>query len=208
MKVTGPMMSIDASGTFAGTLTASKWKGRNYFRKHAIPSNPKSAAQTAFRAMFKFLGSQWSQLDTAAQQTWATMADNAAVSPFNSYQGYNQSRWRNFNAPTQSLPAESGETPATVSAMTATAGVRQITLDITLTTLTTNWGLIVFRKETSAPSNIQTEVIAVIAATTSPIVFVDRDLTPGTAYYYEVQPFAIDGTKGTVGATANASPTS
>lgn len=48
-KVTGPFMSIDASGTFAGILTASKWKGRPYMRQRVDPSNPSTAGQIAVR---------------------------------------------------------------------------------------------------------------------------------------------------------------
>lgn len=44
-------MSIDASGTFADTLTASKWKGRNYMRQRVIPSNPQTSGQQAVRSI-------------------------------------------------------------------------------------------------------------------------------------------------------------
>lgn len=48
-KVTAPFMSLDASGTVASTLTASKWKGRNYMRLRIIPSNPSTSFQIAVR---------------------------------------------------------------------------------------------------------------------------------------------------------------
>jgi hypothetical protein len=48
-KITAPFMSLDASGTIANTLTASKWKGRNYMRLRIIPSNPSTAGQIAVR---------------------------------------------------------------------------------------------------------------------------------------------------------------
>jgi hypothetical protein len=208
MRVTGPMMSIDASGTFAKTLVAAKWKGRNYMRAHAIPSNPRSAGQTAFRAMFKFLGSQWSSIATGDQETWATDADNEAISPFNAYQRYNQKRWANFLAPSQINPADLTGTPATVDTITATAGVRQITLAVGLSNLTDNWGLIIFRKVGADPANVQTEVIAVVEATASPVTYVDNGLTPGTTYHYEVQPFTLTGEKGAVSAADSATPTS
>lgn len=47
--VTAPFMSIDASGTFAGILTASKWKGRAYMRQRVDPSNPSTSGQKAIR---------------------------------------------------------------------------------------------------------------------------------------------------------------
>src|SRR5574337_149397 len=50
-KVSGPFMSLDASGTLASTITASKWKGRNYMRQRIIPANPKTDAQLTVRAI-------------------------------------------------------------------------------------------------------------------------------------------------------------
>lgn len=52
-KVTGPLMSLDASGTVAKTATFSKWKGRNYVRQRVIPHNPQSPNQQLTRG---FLG--------------------------------------------------------------------------------------------------------------------------------------------------------
>lgn len=43
-------MSLDASGTLAQTLTASKWKGRNYIRQRIIPANPDTAGQQTVRS--------------------------------------------------------------------------------------------------------------------------------------------------------------
>lgn len=48
-KVSAPFLSLDASGTVASTLTASKWKGRNYMRLRIIPSNPSTSFQIAVR---------------------------------------------------------------------------------------------------------------------------------------------------------------
>jgi len=50
-KVSAPFLSLDASGTVAGTLTASKWKGRNYMRLRIIPANPNTADQQAVRSI-------------------------------------------------------------------------------------------------------------------------------------------------------------
>lgn len=49
-KVTSPLMSLDASGSIAGALTFSKWKGRNYVRQLVIPANPRTSGQQENRA--------------------------------------------------------------------------------------------------------------------------------------------------------------
>jgi hypothetical protein len=55
-KVTGPLMSMDASGKFGGALVFGKWKGRPTVRKLVTPSNPQTADQTAARNAVRCLG--------------------------------------------------------------------------------------------------------------------------------------------------------
>lgn len=63
-KVTGPLMSMDASGKFAGALVFSKWKGRPTVRQLVTPSNPRSSDQVAIRNNLRV---------TAAAQRWANL---------------------------------------------------------------------------------------------------------------------------------------
>lgn len=54
-KVSGPLMSMDASGSFAGSIVFGKWKGRNTVRQLVTPSNPQTLAQTAVRNAMRVL---------------------------------------------------------------------------------------------------------------------------------------------------------
>ena len=58
-KITGPLLSLGASGSLAKTLTYSKWKGRLYARRHVIPANPQTVAQTLTRDIFAAMSSYW-----------------------------------------------------------------------------------------------------------------------------------------------------
>ena len=51
MRLTGPAMSIDASGSFAKTIVFSKWKGLNYGRLHVIPINRNTTGQKTVRSV-------------------------------------------------------------------------------------------------------------------------------------------------------------
>ncbi len=55
-KVTGPLMSLDASGTVGHTAVFSKWKGRNYVRLRVTPKNVKSNDQAKTRTVLGLLG--------------------------------------------------------------------------------------------------------------------------------------------------------
>lgn len=64
MKVTGPGLSLDASGTIANTMTFSKWKGINYIRQRVIPTYRNSAEQIAVRGIVHDASIAWKTLDT------------------------------------------------------------------------------------------------------------------------------------------------
>lgn len=73
--VKGPLFSLDAAGSIAKTVVFSKWKGRNYVRRHIIPANPRSGLQVGIRSVFKYITQDWANLSAADIQDW----DNAAA---------------------------------------------------------------------------------------------------------------------------------
>ena len=74
-KVSGPFMSVDASGTIYKTLTASIWKGRNYIRGYFVPTNPNTAAQQVQRALMAVAVAAWQAL-TAETPASGALADS------------------------------------------------------------------------------------------------------------------------------------
>lgn len=79
-KVTGPLMSMDASGKFGGTLVYGKWKGRPTVRQLVIPSNPQSTDQVAARNMVSTMGAgqRFANL-TALIRSGETLTDKAEL---------------------------------------------------------------------------------------------------------------------------------
>lgn len=67
---TGPLFSLEASGTVGKTVTYSHWKGRSYVRRRVIPLNPFSADQVAARNRIRTMaeGMTWAQ-NTALKRT-------------------------------------------------------------------------------------------------------------------------------------------
>lgn len=185
MKVTGPMFSLDASGSIGGVLVASKWKGRNYFRALVKPSNPKSALQISTRAMFAFLSKEWAGLTSAEQASWQTIADQIVASPFNAYMKQNQTNWRNFLTPSQDVVIDRSAAAETVAGFTATAGVRQITIAVeTDGVIGDDWGFILFRGLTTGFTPAISNVHAVFASNgTTSVTFIDTPLDPDEYFY-------------------------
>ena len=55
-RVTGPLMSMEASGTIGKTLTFANWVGRQYVRRWTRPANPQTADQMEQRNAFSVIG--------------------------------------------------------------------------------------------------------------------------------------------------------
>lgn len=62
-KVTGPLMSMDASGGFGGALVFGKWKGRNVVHQLVKPANPQSADQESARNRIRVTGAIQRQMN-------------------------------------------------------------------------------------------------------------------------------------------------
>jgi hypothetical protein len=85
--VLGPLMSIDASGTYKDCLTFSIWKGRNYVRTWFRPTNPKTDAQQAQRTMMSDAVAAWHGLYSGTKDAWDVAARDVypPISGFNYY---------------------------------------------------------------------------------------------------------------------------
>ena len=90
-KVTGPLMSLDASGTVANTMTFSRWKGINYVRQRVIPTYRRTTEQAAIRDIIKDASEAWktgatvgvTTINAAYKLAYATAAMGFAYSGFN-----------------------------------------------------------------------------------------------------------------------------
>jgi len=193
VRVQAPVLSLQASGSLAGALVYSKWKGRPYVRTLVTPANPKSGGQVGMRSMLKFLAQNWATVIAGSQATWETRADQKVISPFNAYVGFNQFRWRDFLAPSSLDPPATGDTPAVIGATGAVAGVRSITITAPITTANDGWGVALFRSITSSFTTAFDNMIGVgLIVGTADVVFVDSPLDPDT-YYYNFREFTLDG---------------
>jgi hypothetical protein len=193
---TGPLMSLDASGSVAKTIVFSKWKGRNYVRQLVTPANPKSDKQVSVRGMFKFLAEAWAFLSAPNQDTWDAIASSLSISPFNAFMREDQSRWASFKSPGKQSPVGETGTPGTLTAQSATGGVGQCTLSIDLNVVNQNWGIQIHRSITPAfTPSFSTLIGAIRVEDGVAHTFVDTPLAAAT-YKYRLIPFTDDGVTG------------
>jgi hypothetical protein len=82
-RTTGPLFSLDASGSVAKTIVFSKWKGRSYVRRHAIPSNPNTPLQQGMRSVLKYITQHYVDLSDAQILQWKNAGAVDNITPLN-----------------------------------------------------------------------------------------------------------------------------
>ncbi len=200
VKLLGPAMSLDASGSLAGVIVFSKWKGRNYARQLVTPANPKSGGQVGMRAMFKFLSQIWDGLTDSNKATWEDRADNLIASPFNAFMSYNQRRWRDFNTPTIEDPATETGTAPTGPTGVATPNVRSMSVVLTDGANAPDFAYAIFRSITGTFTLNWDNCIAVVPWDNSgTTTYIDSPLEPDQYYYNAIGSLdtGLEGADGT-----------
>lgn len=84
-KVSGPLHSLEASGTVGSTLTMLKQQGRQLAKFKSKPGGTPSPAQLAQRARYRAAVDAWNLLDPAGKAAWKPTADAKRITPFNAF---------------------------------------------------------------------------------------------------------------------------
>lgn len=140
-KPTAPLLSFGASGSLAQSLVYSKWKGRPYVRRHVVPSNPQSTAQTLTRDIFRNLNSVWKLAGTGVVSAWDRFASGQVKTGRNAFVGQNLAALRGQTDLANWIwsPGAKGGLP--VGGVVFTPGANQCQVDITAPALPTGWAI-------------------------------------------------------------------
>lgn len=200
----GPMLSLRASGGLGETLTYAESLGRPYVKAWRRPRNPQSDKQRAIRSVHGYCLGRWAGMSTAWQDTFQPQADARRILPVNFFCGYNVSRARGFRGVSGVWPATEALSTGWISAVGATAGVRDIEVKAYYSSANQAWALHIFRSLvggfTPAWSNLH-QLIAFQGGGWN--YWTDEPLAPGT-YYYRFGSSAEDGTFQTFAPQASA----
>lgn len=208
MKVTGPMFSLSASGSIGGVVTAATWKGRPYFRQLVKPSNPKSAGQTATRAMWKYLTQVWNQLTTGEKSSYEVYANGTNITPFNAFLKWNMARWSQDAGPQWNYDATEAGTVSAGNLDLEAVGVKQVTFNVGVNPdPTTDVSIVIYRSTTTGFTPQHTNAVGVVfQAPTTTAMYIDTGLISGTTYYYKSRCSNNTGKWGAYSAQATATP--
>jgi len=182
-RTTAPLFSLDASGSLANAVVFSKWRGRQYVRRHTIPKNPQTPAQVGIRAMMKFLAQEYADRKVVIDAQFAEPAAAKNVSAFNAYVAYNMRRWREYRGPSLDYPA-SEETTAITIVQSLTGGQRNVLISNDPSGDDSNFGILIFRSLSAITTANWNLCIAIVHANAGDAVtFTDAPLAAGTYHY-------------------------
>lgn len=201
-RVTGPLMSIEASGTYAKTLVYAKWKGRSYCRERVIPNNPRSALQTAVRAMMAYASNRWASIPALDQASWEEGALALEISPFNLFVKTALDRWQLTEAPSDNATPGAGGGDLVIGTITRTGNEGYATLGGTpnVTTAADAVGVVILRSTAEITAISWANAIAIIPVTPDEAwLYTDSPLAAGT-YHYRFAYISAEGELGTADA--------
>jgi len=205
-RTTAPLFSLDASGSLANAVVFSKWRGRQYVRRHTIPKNPQTPAQVGIRAMMKFLSQEYKALKATIDVQFAEPAAAKNVSAFNAYVAHNMRRWRENRGPSMDYPSTETATAITI-VQSLTGGQRNVLISNDPSADDGNFGIVIYRSLAAIVTVNWNLCIAIIHADAgNAVTFTDAPLAAGT-YHYRSAICNETGKIGTACADASASVT-
>lgn len=103
-KTHGPLMSLNASGTIAGSMTHRRSAGANIAQANRFRTDKRTPARAAIREAFEEAGRYWYSLPPADREQWRALAARLSLPPFAAFvQEWNRQQSTTLNPPL--LPA-------------------------------------------------------------------------------------------------------
>lgn len=126
MKANLSVLLTELSGS-AGPVTASRWKGRQYFRAKVTPANPNTAGQQAVRESMARTVELYQSTVSKVKASWGLWASTLTISGFNWWVKANRAQEQASAMEAYTPPNSDREPPTTFAAVTG-AGSGQIDL--------------------------------------------------------------------------------
>lgn len=142
-KVTGPLLSLAASGSVADTTTFGKWKGIPYVRQKVNPSNPNTTGQQSTRNVFRAGGESWRLVPAAFSAPWDAFVKGRPLTARNAYMGAFTKLMRGETDLTNWQTSPGARSGPALQAQSAAGGTASGEIDVTYTvpTIPTGWTL-------------------------------------------------------------------
>lgn len=140
-RITGPLLSIGASGQIAKTQVYGTWKGIPYARRYTSPSNPQSAEQTKTRTAFRYLNGLYKLGSADLRAPWDAAAKGRPLTGRNMLTKTNLPLLRDetTNDAFVASPGNGGGLPPAAAVSAGSAGT--VTVTMTEPDLPSGWAI-------------------------------------------------------------------
>lgn len=138
-KPVAPLLSFSASGTIAKTQVYSSWRGRQYVRRYAIPSNPNTMGQQQTREVFAWLQAVWKASPTDFQAPWNGFIKGRPLTARNALTMFNVPVLRSGSTLADMIASPGSAAGIAAASMTTTPGSGSLTVAVTAPALPTGW---------------------------------------------------------------------
>ena len=193
VKTRGPLASLQASGTFAGTLIHSSCRGTPYTKRHVIPTDPKTQKQLAGRAAMRWLQNAWPKVSAANRLTWAALAAQDNLPLYQAFLRFNLKRVYLLQTLSPVYPPAAVLTEGTYSSCTWSVGVRLVQAVVALPGYDSLWAFAFYRSSTPNFTTEPKHLIYADCPMTNKVTLLDLNVTPGVTYYYNTRYSGYDG---------------
>lgn len=184
VRLTGPTLAGQASGSLANTLTFSTSKGRAYLKMKASPKQTNTPAQLAIKAFLSGISHAWTDLPEYFQSLWKPQAAQLGISPANAFNRWNTKQLRSKLPPCSGWPPASMPCTATWAQPTATKLGKTIRIDWDCTSVTFLWFILITKRTGPGCEWNWNEVVALFHnTTTGPRTWIDRHPVDGINKY-------------------------
>jgi len=133
MKLTGPMLSLEAHGTLGGAITAGLWRGRPFVKRKPDSAVRWTAEQRSQRARIGYLKKMWQFLPLMsggdAHAQWDAVTDHVSSTPYHTWLAYNMQRWTDTAAAVE-YPGAIGSGTSTPSILQPVSGKGYIAFNL------------------------------------------------------------------------------
>ena len=138
-KVTAPNLSMKSSGQVGKTLVNASWKGRDYVRSYATPSNPRTTNQMKTRNSFSWLSDAWKTLNAAVQAVWTAYAKGQVMTDRNAWISKNNAALRTATDLSGMIVSPGTASGVVAAGIEVTGSAGSLSVALTAPTLPTGW---------------------------------------------------------------------
>lgn len=185
VKVKGQLLSLDAAGSIAKTITYSSWKGRPYAKQFKLPTQPNTPAQLGLRMAMQFLSQAWKDMNNARKAEWIPKATEGEITAFDAYIQTNLVRFGLGLYPALTVNVVDGAANLGITFAVAGTYERYIDFEINNAGIEKAWGYYLYASDSIddelIPSHVEACFPMKIRGTVQTLRFVPTEI--GSRYY-------------------------